>query len=149
MKIVIAIIGVIILFIMFPIVMTSLHSLQTDEYEQIEAGVTTAGGEDSADVVLDKELWDDDIASVVTVSSNISGDSSASADSYVTVSRTLTVDGLEASQTRTLTLTYEYDALTSHTGMSEFTNLTPLLILLAILGIVFLGVWQGAKGQFS
>lgn len=137
-KVIMAILGIVMLFLMMPIVMTSLHGFQTDEYTQIEVGVVTGGGDTDTEVTLDYELWQDEIQYVNSVSSNETGDSGASADSYVSATQVLTIDGLAVSTTRTLTIDFDTEALEGYTGLSELTSFAPMLIVMVgIIGLLF------------
>ena len=146
-KIVMTIIGVVILFIMFPMLMTSIDAFQTAEYTETESGVTTGAGVTTANVTLNKELWQDDEGNVTSITSNITGES-PTADSYVTTTKLLTVAGLDVSETRTLIITYEYESLSdTYTGLKEFTRLSPFLIMVAILFVVLGGTYKAFKSK--
>lgn len=140
------IIGVAILMIIFPIIMSSTHDLKTDSIVQTAAAVVTGAGEVAADVVLTNDLYNDDNGSVISITSNNVADTPV-AGTYTAATNTLNITGLAASDTRTLTITYEFDALTDYTGMSAMVGMTPLLIWVAILAIVVGGTWFAMKGR--
>ena len=144
--VVVGLIMVAVLFVIFPIVMTSTHELQTDEYIQTEADVTTDVAVTTADVVLTKALWDADVAYVTSVTSDLETDVPV-ADSYVAGTKTLTVSGLTVSETRTLVITHEYDGLTTYTGMGALVAIAPLLLFIAVLGVVIGGLYGSFKGR--
>ena len=144
MGIVVGIIGVAILMIIFPIVMSSTHDVQTDVETETEAGVTTGVGETAADVVLTYDPYNDYTASITSIASDNESDTPV-AGTYTTATNTLNVTGLVAEDTRTLTIVYEYDALTEYTGMSSMVGITPLLIWVSILAIVIGGTWYAFK----
>lgn len=146
MGIVMGIIGIVIVFIMFPLIMDSSHDIQTDDYTQAEASVTTGAGETAADVVLTKALYDDDNTWVTSVTSSEGTDTPA-VGTYTAATKTLNVTGLAESTSRTLTIVYEYDGLTSYTGMSAFVGLTPLLVLISIIAVVIGGTWFAMSGR--
>jgi len=54
---------------------------------------------------------------------------------------------LHASDTRTLVVTYDIDALTDYTGMGSIVGITPLLIWIGIMAIVLAGTWFTIKGK--
>ena len=141
-KIILAIIGICLVFIMMPMVITALNTMQVDEYSQVEAGIATGVGDDDATVTLDFELWNDSIAEVESISSNISGDGSAAADSYVSGTQVLTIDGLAASENRTLTVTFNTDALSDYSGLSELARFAPTIIVVALISAALFGVYK-------
>ena len=145
-SVIVGLIMVAVLFVIFPIVMDSTHELQTDVYVQSEAGVTTGVGETAADVVLTKALWDDDTAHVSSVTSDEVTDTPVKG-TYTAGTKTLNVTGLAESKTRTLTITYEYDGLTTYTGMGALVGVAPLLIFISILGVVMGGLYVSFKGR--
>lgn len=139
------IIMVAVMFVLFPIVMDSSHELQTDSLTQAEAAVVTGVGETTADVVLDEALWSDSNAYVTSVTSDNGADTPV-AGTYVAGTQTLTVTGLAASDTRTLTLVYEYDGLTDYTGMGQMVAVAPLLLFMGVLGAMVFGLYKGFSG---
>ncbi len=140
----IALFGVILLFNFFPTVTDSTHDLQVDVDVQIEAAVTTGVSETTADVVLDEELWKSRTTSVTSITSDNGGDTPV-ADSYVEATQTLTVSGLVESDTRELTITYEYDALTDYTMMGMLVSWAPVLLLLGIFGLIGGALWAAVS----
>lgn len=139
------IIMVAVMFVLFPIVMDSSHELQTDVYTQTEAAVVTGVGEVAADVVLDEALWDDSNTHVLSVASDNVADTPV-AGVYTAGTQTLNVTGLAASDTRTLTIVYEHDALTDYTGMGQMVAVAPLLLFMGVLGAMVFGLYKGFSG---
>ena len=144
----IALFGVILLFNFFPTVTDSTHDLQVDVDVQVEAAVTTGVSEFSADVVLDEELWKSRTTSVTSITSD-NGSDDPVADSYVEATQTLTVSGLAESDTRELTITYEYDALTDYTMMGMLVSWAPVLLLLGIFGLIAGALWTAVSFRGS
>lgn len=144
--VVIGIIGIAVVFIIFPMVMDSTHDVQTDRYVETEAAVATGAGETSAGVVLTYELYNNVNTSVISITSDEGTDTPA-AGTWTESTKTLTVTGLAAEDSRTLTITYEYDALTGFTGMGAFAGIIPLLILVAIVAVLIGGIWSSVKGR--
>lgn len=142
--VVVGLIGIVILMIIFPIVMSATHDLQTDVQTDVFEGVTTGAGETAADVVLTVDLYQDETAHVLSVTSDNESDTPV-AGTYTAATNTLNVTGLAESDTRTLTVQYEYDALTNYTGMGALVGITPLLIWVAILATVVAGTWFAFK----
>lgn len=143
-SVIVGIIMVAVMFVLFPIVMDSTHSLQTDEYVQSEAAVATGAGVTAADVVLDEALWDDATASVISITSDEVTDVPV-ANTYTAGTQTLNITGLAADDSRTLTITYEYDGLTDYTGMGAMVAVAPLLLFLGVIGAVVGGLYVGFK----
>jgi len=143
-SVIVGIIMVAVMFVLFPIVMDSTHSLQTDEYVQSEAAVATGVGVTAADVVLDEALWDDATASVISITSDEVTDVPV-ANTYTAGTQTLNITGLAADDSRTLTITYEYDGLTDYTGMGAMVAVAPLLLFLGVIGAVIGGLYMGFK----
>ena len=138
------IIMVAVLFVMFPIIMDSTHELQADPVTQVEAAVVTGVGETAADVVLGNDLWADDVDSVLTITSDELTDVPV-ANTYTPATNTLNVTGLNEDDSRTLTITYETDALTEYTGMGALVAVAPLLIFIAVIGAVVFGAYSSFK----
>ncbi len=134
------IIMVAVLFVLFPIVMDSSHTLQTDVEVETEAAVVTGAGVTEADVVLTHALWDASNTSVTSITSDEVTDVPV-AGTYVDATKTLTVTGLAAADTRALILTYEYDGLTDYTGMGALVAVAPLLLFLGVIGAVIGGLY--------
>jgi len=140
------IIGVAILMIIFPIIMSSTNELKTDAYTQTIPTVTTGAGETTTDIVLTLDLYNADTTKIISITSDNIADTPV-AGTYTEATKTLNVTGLAESDTRTLTITYSYDALEEYTGMSAMVGMTPLLIWVAILAIVVGGTWFAVKGR--
>jgi len=143
-SVLIGIVMVAIMFIMFPIVLDSSHELQTDEYVQSEAAVVTGVGETAADVVLDEALWDSSATHVLSITSDEVTDVPV-AGTYTAGTQTLNVTGLAADDSRTLTITYEYDGLEDYTGMGALVGVAPLLLFIGVIGAVLGGLYVGFK----
>jgi len=141
---VVGIIGVVILMIVFPIVMSATHDLQIDEQADAFAGVATGAGETDADVVLTVDLYGDDNTNVLSIVSSLETDVPV-AGTYTAATNTLNVTGLTAESSRTLTVTYEIDALTSFTGMAALFGITPLHVTVSIQVIVIASTWYSFK----
>jgi len=147
MKTVGGIIALTIAFLVFPLIMASSHEVHTDE-ESSAYQVVTGVGETTAPVTLTRSLYDADTNNVESITNTWSGTETAVASSYVSATKVLTVGGLVASGTRTLTIAYDYDATTGYTGLGEMIDLAPFIIFMAILlsGVALL--W-GAVKQFK
>lgn len=139
-KIVIGLIMVAVLMIVFPIVMSATHDLQTDE--QTDTGLECIAT--PQDVTLTEDLWRGNINSVESAVD--SEGNTLTATAYVKATKVLTVEGWVTPAT-TCTIVYEMDALTEYTGMGPLVGITPLLIWIAILAAVLGGIWFTVKGR--
>ena len=120
---------------------SSVESFRTDTVEQ-SYGVTTSGNV-TTDVALTHPLWRDSVTYVTRLSSNITGDSLI-ADNYTSASQALSLSGLAASATRTLTVEYQTAGLNEYTGADEVSVALPAIVvglfLILVLAIV-VGIW--------
>ena len=132
------IVAIAIAFIVFPILLTSTHSIQTDQVTKNAAGVTTTSGT-TATITLASALFKTRAADVVSISSDNAGDTPTV--STVSNSTVIVIGGLETSTSRALAIVYDVDALTDYTGLSAIVGVSPMLIFIGILGIVVAGAW--------
>ena len=126
---VLGIISIAISFVVFPIVLDASSTVLGHEGQIVDVheNVTTGAAETTADVVLRYALLDGLVANVVSITSS-EGTDTPTADSYVEASRTLTVGGLTADTTRTLTITYKTD-ISAYTGLGSIVKVAPLIVL--------------------
>lgn len=108
------------MIIAIPFVFSEIDEALTEETTQNFAGVTTAAGIYAANVTLGEALWNNSRTSVSSVSSNLSGYDTPSTSYYNTVSHALEVSGLDASQTRTLSVDFKIDSTTLPSGFATF-----------------------------
>ncbi len=146
MGILLGLIGIIIVFYMFPSLLTSLDNLKEESYSETFTNVTTGAGVTNASVTLTINLMDDSITKVETISSDL-GEDNPSPERYITATDKLYVKGLAPNTSRNFTIAYKIDDLEEYEGMSEFTGLTPLLLIIGALGLVLVGVWRVFSGR--
>lgn len=147
MKVALTIIGVIVVLMMFSTLLGGIDTAQTDERTDNFGAVVTGGGITTADVVLVTNLYDGDVLNVVSVTSDLGTDVPL-AFSYTALTRTLTINGLTAAQTRTLTVIYKYDALTGdNAAVGSFFGFLPFLIAVALVVIVVAAVMMAFKNR--
>ena len=147
MKTILLVIGVIVVILMFSTLMGGIKTAQTDERTDTFAAVTTGGGIVEADVVLVADIYGNDILNVVSITSDLNTDAPLP-DTYVAGTNILTVRGLTASQTRTLTVVYQYSALTGDAeSAGTFLGFTPLLIGISIVVIIIAGLVMAFKNR--
>jgi len=136
MKSALAIIAVIMVLFMFGTMLSGIQGAQTDERDDAFAAVATGVGVTEADVELVADLYDEDILNVVDIASD-NEDDAPLADSYAALTNTLTVRGLNANDTRTLEVTYQYDAMTGDASIvGSFFDLMPTLVVIALVLII-------------
>ena len=135
-QVVIGLIMVAVLMIVFPIVMSATHDLQTEN--QTDTDLALSGTPPAGTCTLSTALWNDDTDSVLSAIDD--QDNVLTMTSYNATTQVLTVGNVHASAT-TATIVYEVDALTDFTGMGSLVAITPLLIWIAILAVVIGGLW--------
>ena len=144
MKIVMGLIGVMIAFIMFPMIMDSTHQIRTDPQLDTFDGCVVAAEE--TDVVLTEDLYQGGIAYVTEITATGAG-AVPVADSYVAGTNTLTVAGLGAETPQDLTVTYDYGAVGAYTGLDQLAAIAPLVLFVGLLAAAGLSVWSGVRGR--
>lgn len=139
-----AIVGLLIIivgFILFPILLTAFDNLDRTEIET-SATVTTAGVT-VGDITLNSGLYNDNLDSVVEISSTDSDDTPAPS-SYNSTTDVLKVSGLQQSTSRTLTVSYYTERDTGY--ISTLLPITPFIIFLLFLGAgggIMYKSWRG------
>ena len=136
MKAALAIIGVIIILLLFGTMIGGINQAQTDERVDAFAAIVTAPDIVIADVVLVADPFNNNILNISSIVSSNALDAPLP-DTYVAATNTLTVRGLAADDTRTLTATYDYGALIGQAAaMGSFLDMLPFLIAIAVVLIV-------------
>ena len=123
-------------------VFTSVHEARTAD-TTVAANVTTGAGDVDADVTLIRDLYNNELGYVTSITSNVTGDTPV-ASSYVAATRTLTIRGLTANAGHDLTVVHEYDQTSEFTGTGQTLGIYPTLILLGLLalgGRLIWGIW--------
>lgn len=126
------IVTVAIAFVIFPIILDASHDIRVDDATDQFVNITTGVAETTANVTLTYPLYEDNSYWVGTITSTEVTDVPA-AGTYVAATQNLTVTGLAASKTRTLTVPYSADALTNYSGVSPMVTVAPLIIFVGIL----------------
>ena len=142
MKIVITLFGVALILMMFGGLMTAIHDFRGSNFTEPHIVATTAG-QTSVNITLAADVMDGDNTNVTVTSTN-------SLDApvpfaYDAATRQLTVNGLNASDTRTLTITYPVAQLDAFTDIA--VKLMPAYIILAcicaVAGVCYLAFKRG------
>lgn len=136
MRAALAVIGVIIILVLFGTMMLGIKTAQTTERDDSFAAVVTGGGVTTANVVLVTDPYENDILNIASIVSDNPLDAPLP-DTYVPASNTLTVRGLNAADTRGLVITYSYAALTGAAASTgSFLNMIPIFVAIAALLII-------------
>ena len=100
----------------------------------------------TADIVLTYDLYEAGVGNVESITST-EGTDTPTADSYVEATKTLTVGGLIASATRTLTTTYETESMNIYTGLGSIIKVAPLIVFIGLLAGGGYGLFKGVQGM--
>jgi hypothetical protein len=119
---------VVILF-MLPIT-EAVYDFRTDLREDT-FNVETPGVATTGNVTLHKAVYDND-TSTIAITSDISTDTPILAE-YHTTTRLTDITGLTASTNRTLTISYDVDALNASTALDIFIERIALIWLLVVI----------------
>ena len=135
-RIVTGIIMIAIGMIMFPLVLTGAHDINTDPQTDQYIDLNDSGTPNySADVLLTKDVYLDDVGNVTSVTSNSGTDVPVA--SSLTTGGTLTVTGLlccgTGPGTRTLSVTYDYGAAEGYTGLQSLVLIAPLILFTSLV----------------
>ena len=142
MKSVILIISACMIILLLPAVLLSINEFRMTEYEEPHI-ITTAAEVTTSDITLSQELFSGETYNAV-VTSNITADAPIPS-SYVSSTQVLTVTGLEADNSRTLTITYEIDALNDYIGAGLGATIWPIMLVLGVIGIIVAAVYQATR----
>lgn len=137
----IGIVMIAVLMMIFPLVLTATHSLQTDNHT--DAALALGGTPPVGTCVLTQDLWGDKTASVISATGN--KPEALTITSYTPATHTLTVGGVTTSTTAAVV--FEIDGLTDYTGMGPLVGMTPLLLWIAVLAMVIGGTWMAFKNR--
>lgn len=108
-----------------------IYDFRTD-IQGDEFSVSTGAGVTTANVILSKELYGDDVQTI-DLSSNIT--ETVLYSSYNTTTRLLGVSGLTANSTRTLSVDYDVSALESAGAIGGVADRLPGVWLLMIIAL--------------
>lgn len=122
------VLSVVILF-MLPIT-EGVYDFRTDIKED-SFYATTGAAETTTNVILRKEIYEDD-TTTVSISSDLYTDLPALV-SYNTTTRLMNISGLSISNNRTLTVTYDYDSLEGWDSINSILDKLPWIWLLVVI----------------
>jgi len=103
------------------------------------AAVTTGVSVGNASVTLGHELLDDNTDSVLAITSTNSNDAPAPA-SYSSITKALTIGGLQANATHTLSVDYYTDRPDNY--LDTLVSIAPVLIFIIWLAIGGIVIWR-------
>ena len=128
MKIVLTLFGVMFILMMFGGMLSAIHAFRGSDFTEPHI-VVTADGQTSVTITLASDVMDGDNTNIIVTSSNQLDAPVPFA--YDTANRQVTIDGLNANDTRTLTITYPISQLDGFTD--EAAKLIPAYIILAAI----------------
>lgn len=108
----------------------AIYDFRTDLREDT-FGVTTGVGETSANVVLVKQIYDDDVITL-SLSSNLTTDNPAYS-SYDNGTRALAISGFTSNATRSLIVGYDVAAFTSTSAIDAFLGRLPYIWMVCVI----------------
>ena len=114
---------------MLPIT-AAIYDFRTDVQEDTFTS-DTAVGQTTENVTLSEVLYDND-TQTIDILSSISGDVPAYA-SYNGTTRLLGISGLSANTTRSLTVSYDVDALAGSDAINNLLDIVPWIWMLCII----------------
>jgi len=110
----------------------AIYDFGTDVREDT-FNVTTGVGESSTNVVLVKQIYDDDVATLM-FTSNVTTDNPAYS-SYDSDTRALAVSGLTANTTRSLMVDYDVAAFSSTSAIDIFLGKLPFIWMICVIAL--------------
>ena len=131
------IIGAVIVILLLSGVLSALNAFRSTDIEA-SYDVTTAANVTTSSITLAHELFGDNTVSA-EVTSNITTDAPIPY-SYTASTKALLVTGLEASNTRRITIDYLTDGLWDYPGASLTARMWPVMIGLGIIGLIIAAV---------
>ena len=127
---VVAVVGIAVAFVVFPIITDSTTELLTNDVTQTIRSVTPSSGTYIATVQND--VYDNNTGMVTVTSS----DSSSNPVVSTVSGKTVTITGLTNSS-QNLTVTYAVAALGNYTGLAAIVKIAPMLVFVVmIIGLV-------------
>ncbi len=142
MKSVLLLIGAGIIILLLPAILTGVNDFRMTDYEEPHVA-TTGGAVTTADITLSQSLFGDHTYNA-SISSNITADAPIPS-SYASATKILTVSGLQASQTRRLTITYKIDSLEDYYGAGIGARAWPIMLVLGVIGVIVGAVYNATR----
>jgi len=140
-KVAVGVLLIILLFAFSGNIMDGIHDWRTDEITASYVDVDTTGVT-VADVVLTRELFNDDTNEVISITSSI--EETPVATDYTPGTKTLEISDLDTNTTRTLTVIYCSELL-NDVFMHTLGPFLVFLIFGGVIAAVIYAVWHGRK----
>ena len=113
-------------------VTTGIYSFRTDVKDDVFT-IATGVGVTSANVTLTKELYDDDTSTIDLLSASSADVPILSA--YNSGTHSVLIGGLSDNLTRSVTVSYDYPALSSNSAVDTLFDNLPLIWYLMLIGL--------------
>ena len=125
---------------------TAIYDFRTDLRTDTFPGTSTGGAETSANLSLTKFVFDDDTETIDILSDD--GADLPLLFSYNTTTRLVDMTGLAVSATRTISISYDIDALSESDAVSTILDRVPAIFLLVVIAfpMAVVGIWYGYQG---
>jgi hypothetical protein len=144
MKGALLVIAAILIIFFLPATIESINDFRSTDYLEPHIEVTAPGVTD-VDIVLSQDLFGSRTANVTITSDNALDAPVPFA--YTPATNTLNITGLAANDTRTLAVTYKIDNLTDFWGAGTAVKTWPMLLIVAVFGLISAGVYVSARGR--
>ena len=130
---------IVIALLLLPLVVSSVHDVQTDVQLDSFPGCIVA--DNATDAVLTEDLHRDDVNEVTLITANGTG-AVPVANTYTAGTHTLNVTDLGADTPQDLTVTYNFTTNADFSGVNTFVGLIPLLVVVGLIIVAILnGLW--------
>ena len=150
MKVIVMIVGVIVgLIVVGSLMPDAINSVITEPYSENFETVTGVG-ETSAVETLSYSNYFEDLTDMSVTSDN--EDDSPAITDYDETDYDTTVSGLNANDSRILTITYAREAHQEFWGTPQLLRLLPFLIIIGLVGVCLWGLyssWQNRRRGFE
>ncbi len=120
--------------------MVCITNFRSQEYTEPHSVITLAGHDD-ANVTLSQDLFSGHAYNVINLASD-NGNDLPIPSNYVANTNQLTIIGLEANTTRTMTITYRISALDDYFGADILAKSLPVLIGLGIFALIGCAIYS-------
>ena len=139
-RVLVGIIAFILLVAFAGAITLGIHGWRTDDVSQGFV-VSTGVGETTANVTLSRDLFNDEVTEVQSISSNIS--ESPFVSSYASATNVLLVAGLAASESHALTVAYYSEV--DDTVMQILGPFLAFMIFGGCAGAILFSIWKGKR----
>ncbi len=146
MKHIIAIFGATLLIILMAATMGGITAFRSTT-QTLQYDYTTGAGGTSANLTLPLAVLDDNLLHINSVTSNITADAPIAAV-FIVGTKTLNVTGLNASDTRRLTVVYRTPSLVDYnSGVDLVAKWWPLFLVFGIIAVVVGAIVQSFQSK--